>query len=575
VIDHRQQQASSRGGAMKRRTLLAMSAVAAGCGRRSSGYFGRTTPPRTQRLTMAIGAGPGTLDPAESWDIWEPYVIRSLFEGLTDYHPQTLEPIAALATHFEVNPDQTQFTFYLRGHRNPLGINLPGAPPDGLTAPARWSDGQIITAKDFVYSWRRVVDPANAFPTASLFSSIRNGQAVNAGKMRPEHLGVRAVNDFALQVDLHEPAPYFAQLAASNQFFPAPRRAIEAAGSAWTTPPYTISSGAFRLRKWRDGEVVLEKSPTYYNARKVSLEELRLVTILRSTTAINLYKAGNLDLVTPLLPALYLRLLRQAPDFHTYPAAGMHYFVMNTTKPPLDNLLVRYALNMAIDKKEIERFRGAGSAALSLLPSIDSYPSPRALTVSAAGRNCDILAFDPPGAQSLMRAAGFSESRPLKVEYLYPAIADHRLIFEILQRQLRQHLGVEMVPIPKEAAIVNQETFSLEYRGIAAWADTAVYQDPTYFLDQFLPGASANVTGWNDPGYASAMSEARSFLDTAARFQKLAECERMLLRAMPVIPLYFDAWQQLRKPYVRGIEGNSIAAIAFHRVWIDTNWRPS
>lgn len=559
--------------AMKRRTLLAMSTAAAGCGRRNSGYFGRTTPPRRQRLIMAIGSGPATLDPAESWDLWEPYAIRSLFEGLTDYDPRTLEPTAALATHYEVNADRTRFTFYLRGHRNPRGFIVPGA-PDGLAAPARWSDGQIITANDFVYSWRRVVDPATAFPTASLFHPIRNAQAVTEGKMRPEHLGVRALDEFALQVELSEPAPYFVKLTASNQFFPVPCRAIEAAGSAWTTPPLTITSGAFRLRKWRDGEVVLEKSSTYYDARRVSLEELRLVTISTSTTAINLYKAGDIDLVAPLLPALYLRLLRQAPDFHSYPAAGMHYLIMNTTKPPLDNVLVRCALNMAIDKREIERFRGAGPAALSLL-SIDGYPSPRALIVSAAGKSYDILAFDPSGGRSLMRAAGYSETRPLKVQYLFPAIADHRQVFEILQRQLRQNLGVELVPIPKEAAIVNQETFALEYRGIAAWADFAVYQDPTYFLDQFLPGVSANVTGWNDPQYASAVAEAKSFFDTAARFQRLADCERMLLRAMPLIPLYFDAWQQLRKPYVRGIEGNAIAAIAFHRVWIDTNWRPS
>ena len=465
---------------------------------------------------MAIGSRPATLDPAESWDLWEPYAIRSLFEGLTDCRPQTLEPIAALATHYKVNPDQTQFTFYLRGHGNPRGTALPGAPLDRVAAPA-WSDGQIITAHDFIYSWRRVVDPANAFPTASLFYPVRNAQAVNEDKLRPEDLGIRALDEFALQVDLHEPAHYFVQLVASNQFFPVQRRAIEAAGSAWTTPPHTISSGAFRLRKWRDGEVVLEKNPTYYDARKVSLEELRLLTVSKSTTAINLYKAGNIDLVAPLLPAHYLRLLREAPDFHTYSAVAMHYLVINTMKPPLDNVLVRYALNMAIDKKEIERFRGAGPADLSLLPHIDGYPSPRALEVSMAGRSCDILAFDPPGARSLLRTAGFTKRGPLKVEYLYPTIGDYRPTFEILQRQLRQHLEVEMVPVPKERAVVDKETFSLQYRGLAAWADNAVYQDPTYFLDQFLPDASANVTGWKDPRYASAMSEARSFLDTVTR----------------------------------------------------------
>src|SRR6266849_6002176 len=129
---------------MNRRTLLAMSAFAAGCGRTKSLYFGRTAPPRRQRLVMAIGAGPGTLDPGLSWDIWEPYAIRALFEGLTGYHPRTLEPIAALATHYETDPDQPQFTFYLRGHRKPRGLRLGGNRSPCRPTPSAWSDGRAI-----------------------------------------------------------------------------------------------------------------------------------------------------------------------------------------------------------------------------------------------------------------------------------------------------------------------------------------------------------------------------------------------------------------------------------------------
>ena len=393
---------------MKRRALLAMSALAAGCSRTTSAYFGRTTPPRRQRLVMAIGAGPGTLDPGPSWDIWEPYPIRALFEGLTAYHPRTLEPIAALATHYETDTDFTRYSFYLRGHRNPRGLPLAGGPPGRAVGPARWSDGKAITADDFVYSWRRVVDPAHAFPTAILFYPIRNAQAINLGKARPDVLGVRSLEDFKFQVDLREPVPYFLQMVASNQFFPVPRQAIELAGSSWTTPTHMVSSGAFRLSRWRDNEIVLVKNPSYYDAESVLLQELRLITISTPSTTINLYKAGSIDLVTPLLPALYLRLLRRAPDFHTHPAIGTHYLVLNTRNSPLDNVLVRYALNMAIEKKEVERFEGAGPAALALLPPLDQYESPRALPVTVQGRSYDVLAFDPAGARSLMSAAGFS-----------------------------------------------------------------------------------------------------------------------------------------------------------------------
>ena len=416
-----------------------------------------------------------------------------------------------------------------------------------------------------------MVDPANGFPTASLFHPIQHAQAINSGKANPERLGVRALHDLALQVDLREPAPYFLQLVASNQFFPVPRPVIESAGSAWTTPAYMVNSGAFRLTKWRDGEIVLAKNSRYYNADSVRLRELLLVTISKLTTTINLYKAGSIDLVTPLLPDLFVRLLRRTPDFHTHAATSNRFFIINTKKPPFDNVLVRYALNMAIDKNEIERFMGAGGAALALLPPLDGYESPRTLPTTVQGRTFDVLAFDPRGARSLMSAAGFPEGRALNIEYLYPTQGTHQERFEILQKQLRTYLGVQLVPAPGAFGLESGD-LQLWYRGLSAWSDMGLY--PTYFLDQFLTGASANVTGWNDPLYDAAMAEAKSCAGPAARFRKLANCERMLLQAMPVIPLYFEAWRQLRKPYVRGIEGNSIDAIAFHRAWIDTDWRP-
>jgi len=195
---------------------------------------------------MAIGAGPGTLDPGLSWDIREPYAIRALFEGLTNYHQSTLEPIAGLATHYESNSDQTQFTFYLRGHRTSRGLPLAGNPRDRFNSPALWSDGRIITAHNVVYSWRRAIDPANGLPAASLFYPIRNAQAINSGNAGPDALGARAIDDFVVQVDLREPAPYFLQLVASNQFFPVPRQAIEGPESLGTTPGQMVSSGAFR-----------------------------------------------------------------------------------------------------------------------------------------------------------------------------------------------------------------------------------------------------------------------------------------------------------------------------------------
>jgi ABC-type oligopeptide transport system substrate-binding subunit len=235
---------------MTRRSLLAAGPLAlAACGRAEAEYFGRTEPPAAQRLVYLIGAEPATLDPAKSTDLWEGYVVHAMFEGLTTFHPSTSQPMAGLATHYQVSPDGLRYTFYLRGHALPRGERLPNtstladeyrsgrlaedfarghrAPPDD--APAHWSDTTVITAHDLVYSWRRVLDPATAATYAFLMYYLHGAEEVNAGKLAPERMGVRATGDFSLEVELRAPTSFFLQLVSHRIFCPAPRRAIEAA----------------------------------------------------------------------------------------------------------------------------------------------------------------------------------------------------------------------------------------------------------------------------------------------------------------------------------------------------------
>ena len=164
-----------------RRSLLAAAPLALASCARGSDYFGKADTPHAQRLVFQLGAEPDTLDPALSQAGSEEFIIPSLFEGLLTLHPTTNEPQAALATHYQSDPAQTEFTFYLRGHAQPAGIRLEGGPP--RSAPARWSDGRVITAHDFVYSWRRVVDPKTAAPWAYLHYCIRNAEEINAGRL--------------------------------------------------------------------------------------------------------------------------------------------------------------------------------------------------------------------------------------------------------------------------------------------------------------------------------------------------------------------------------------------------------
>jgi oligopeptide transport system substrate-binding protein len=200
---------------------------------------------------------PPSLDPALSSGLIDSLIL-SMFEALTSLQPATGTPMAALSTHYEATPDGLRYTFYLRGHRRPRGTRLPktedlppefsrgrSAPPDSV--PAHWSDNALITAHDFVYSWRRVLDPRTAAEFAFLLHPLRNAQSISAGKLPPDRLGVRAIDDYTLDVELDYSAPYFLELVSSRVFAAVPRQIVETAGARWTDPGLMISSGAFKL----------------------------------------------------------------------------------------------------------------------------------------------------------------------------------------------------------------------------------------------------------------------------------------------------------------------------------------
>ena len=295
---------------MRRRAFVGIGAASLiSCAPSRGDYFGTTAPPASRRLVHTLAGEPGTLDPAKSTGGYEFYVIPALFEGLTQYHPRLPEPMSALATHYECSPQQDQFTFYLRGHPAPRGIRLPMptvCPPSLLVGrktapgaiPARWSDGTVITAEDFVYSWRRLLAPETTAPMAYQLFYVRNAEDIYNGKRGLHELGVRALDDFTFQVDLRSPTPFFLQLITVYWFCAVPRQAVDAAKqsgdeSSWTEPEHIVVSGPFELREWRRYEIITTiRNPRYYDASMVGLDELSFIPVNDGTTAVNLYRSG-------------------------------------------------------------------------------------------------------------------------------------------------------------------------------------------------------------------------------------------------------------------------------------------
>jgi ABC-type oligopeptide transport system substrate-binding subunit len=562
------------------------------CAHKDQPYFGKTTPPSDQRLVFEIQGEPETLDPAKtSGGPGEWNILPALFEGLTATHPGSAEPVAGLATHYEVAHDQTRYTFYLRGHATPRGHKLPdtGEAPTNATGedtprrtrPARWSDGATITAHDFVDSWRRAVRPETGAYYAPLLDCLRNAAEINAGRRGPEHLGVRALDEFTLAVELETPVPFFLRLVAVHIYAPVPRQSLTVSGDLRTHPNYFASSGAFTLREWRPYDVVvIKRNPYYYDADLVRLREIAFVPISDANTMLNFYKSGDAHSINDFKVPYLAPALRGKHDYYTRPMFGAKFYTFNVTRPPFDNVLLRYAFNMAVDKSAIAQWMGEGrKAARTFVPPLEAYRPPSSLPLKVEGKEYDVLAFNPAGARELLRLAGFpggrqTDGQKWTVEVVYPDWSAVKVTAEILQQQWRRNLGIDVQLIGHDFPTFLRVTADLNYPAIADSWDCGLYTDPNWFLAQFRTGSRISGTGWSDSRYDALLARANAAPEPVERMTKLAECERYLLTAMPVIPLYFDSWSYLQKPYVRGGGGNLLNIRRFKHAWIDTNWRP-
>ena len=550
-----------------RRAVLGLGPVAlASCTRREP-YFGKSTPPRSQTLIYDLGGEPGSLDPTTSNGGTEYNVWPALLEPLLSRHPESMEPAAGLATHYEMDAGRTEITFFLRGHRSPSGSKLFGAP--AKSEAALWSDGRPVTAHDVVWSWQRILDPVNGGSPG--FSQLANAREINEGKAKPETLGAVADGPYTLRVTLRAPAAHFFKLVTSEWLSPVPRHAVEKHGDAWTRPGLMPSCGPFLLHEWKPYErIVLRKNPRYHAAGSVRLDEIRFLPVVDGATGVNLYKAGDVyTMHGRAVPPLWIPALRGRRDFYSTPAYRSLFYAFNTTKPPFDNVLVRYAFQMATNTQAVARFlEGGQTPARTVIPLFGGYPGIHSLLVEAGGRVWDVLSHDPPAARELLRMA---KAEGLSVDLTFPNRTRSKEIAEILQAQWQANLGVRVNLMMVETTVWGQMSPD-SYRGIMESGVGADYADPNGIFDQFT--GRVDGSGWIDPAFDQLLDAANAEFDATVRMRKLAACEERLLRAMPVLPLFFDSYCYLEKPFVGGLTKNVLGVPQFKTAWIDTNWRP-
>ena len=467
-------------------------------------------------LVIINGAEPGTLDPALVTVQADSRIVRALFEGLTRLDPKTATAIPGLAERWEISPDGINYTFHLRTN-------------------AVWSTGEPITTADVVYSWRRVLDPMTASEYAGQLFFVKNAEDFSSGKIKdPAQVGVRAVDAYTLQVELVGPTPFFADLCAFQTLAVVPRKTIEKYGDRWLMAKPLPTSGPYTLEFWRLlDKIRVRKNPLHWDAANIQNNLVDFLPSEAAMTAMNLYQARQADILWDknLIPADLMDVLGQRPDCHRYNYLGTFFMRFNLLKKPFDDVRVRKALAMSIDRKRIvERITRSGEeVATHFVPGgMSIYTSPPG------------YGYDPETARKLLAEAGFPAGKNFPpFQYLFKAGETDKKIAVELQAMWREQLGIPMEIRQAESKVYYTSLHDMDYDvGRSSWIGD--YNDPNTFLDMFMSNNGNNYTGWKNQKYDDLIREGNRQLDPKKREKILQQAETLLIHDdLPITPIYF------------------------------------
>jgi oligopeptide transport system substrate-binding protein len=616
----------------------------------SSKYFGRTVVASDNVLRYVSGSEPDSLDPPVATGQPEARVMIALYDGLVEYHPKTTEPIPGIAESWEVGGGGTEYLFHLRhnatfSNGDPikakdfaysfrralspelaalngyLGYYIKYAEPFNSGAMfVKDSNGRFVTENEvssspqsesvpvhdtlgtdtefhrYLDSPDRLTVPGTEKERNELFEKNPKLKAAVEGKelvpVKGEDIGVEAVDDWTFRIKLRQPAPYFLGLLAHQLFRVVHQPTIEKFGKAWTKPENIVTSGAFLLKEHRPYDrIVTVKNPNYWDANTVRLAGIEFYPLDEATTMMNLYKAGSIDAMynhTP--PAAWNDVVRQYKDeYLNFPEVAIEYYTVNVRKPPMDNLKVRQAFALAIDRDALAKFRKTTKPLVDFTPEgiFPKYEEARQKVYTAElakkGMTLDqwkARVFDPVKARQLLTEAGFpvqqagsgfsSPNFPVdKVEILYNTAESNKAIAEFIQAQWKQNLGVT-IPLKN----MEWKTFltyrkKLEFSGFGRAGWVGDYMDPFTFLNLFYGDPNDSSSGWHDAKYDKMLDDANAELDEMKRFEKLAQAELMMMQEQPVIPLQTQATNWIKKPYVKGMYPNPATLHAWKFVYLE------
>lgn len=484
-----------------------------------------------QEIVRHIKDEPASLDPAKVVGLPEAQVARDLFEGLVNQGADG-KPEPGVAQSWQT-ADNKRYVFKLREN-------------------AKWSNGEPVTAYDFVYSWQRLVDPKTLSPFAwfAQMAGIANADEIISGKVPVQKLGVTAPDSHTLVVQLNKPVPFFVNLLANFSLFPVPQKTIEKYGNDWTKPENLVGNGAFAMQERVVNEkIVLKPNPYYWDHKNTVLTKVTFIPINQESAATKRYLADDIDITESFPKNMYKKLMKDIPDqVYTPDQLGTYYYAFNTQKAPLNDVRVRRALSYAIDRQIIaEKVLGTGEKpAYHFTPDVTAgfEPVPLAMQkMTQAERNKQ--------AKAWLKEAGYGPKKPLKLTLLYNTSENHQKIAIAVASMWKKSLGAQVKLTNQEwkTYIDSRNTGKFDVVR-ASWVGD--YNEASTFLSLLTSTHSGNIAKFTSPGYDKLLKMASEETDAAKRNADYVQAEQIIAEQAPIAPIYQYTNGRLIKPWVRG-----------------------
>lgn len=490
-----------------------------------------------QEIVINNSAEPESLDPHKVSGVPESNIIRQMLVGLTTTDTEG-NTVPGMATEWS-SEDNKVWVFKLRD--------------------AKWSNGDPVTAHDFVYSFRRVVDPATASPYATYLAGLKviNAQDIVDGKVKPDTLGVKAIDDKTLEITLAEPVPYFPNALFHTSVKPVNQKVIEALGDQWTRVGNFVGNGPYTLKEWQVNErIVLERNPNYYDDANTTINKVTLLVIGSNTTDVQRYKAGEVDITAEALPPTQFKQLQSelGDEVKISPKLCTYYYEFNQTKAPFDDVRVRRALSLVLDRDTIvDKILGQGQkVAYQFTP--EAINGIKNYTPEWKSWDKDKRIEE---AKKLLNEAGYSESNPLKFELLYNTNEQHKTLAVAAASFWKDALGFVDVTLANQEWKTYLDTRRTQKYQVSRGGWCADYNEASSFLNTFLSTDSNNYGKFNSPAFDAIMAQTLGAdVTSGQRAELYRQAEEVLDKEAAAIFVYQYVSPRLVKPYVSGFSTN-------------------